>query len=138
MRPCGVRFLIRFSWPAAGAAGTVRPMIFENFRPWVELVIVLWNCALTGVLWLRKPGVDAARAVDELRVDMDGRLYRQAQQITAIQTHMEHMPTNDELVALEGAVKEINERAAGLARNMDTVRASLHRIEDYLLRGKRA
>mgnify|MGYP000152539587 CR=1 FL=1 len=111
--------------------------MFESLRPWIELCIVLWNCALTGVLWLRKPGVDAAQAVEALRVDMDRRMHDQARQITGIEAHMEHMPTNDELAALEGAIKEVNERGAGLARNMDTVRISLHRIEDFLLKERR-
>jgi hypothetical protein len=112
-------------------------MNFDNVRDWIGLGVVLWNCGLTAVLWLRKPGEAAAVAVDALRDDVDGKLKKQAEQITEIRAHMEHMPTNEELKELEGTVREINERTTGLARNMDTVRASLTRIEDWLLRERR-
>lgn len=109
-------------------------MLLDSVRPWIELAIVLWNVGLTAAVWLRKPGEDAGRAVKELRDDMDDKLKTQGSQITEMRTHMQHMPTNDELLELEGSVKEISERTAGLQRNMDAVRASLTRIEDYLLR----
>lgn len=113
-------------------------MILDIARPWIELSIVLWNLGLTAALWLRKPGTDAGKAVNELREDMDEKLKHQGSQITEMRAHMQHMPTNDELLELEGTVKEISERTAGLQRNMDAVRASLTRIEDYLLRERRA
>lgn len=112
-------------------------MTFDHLQAWIGLVLVLWNCGLSAALWLRKPGNDAAVAVGVLRDDMDERLKAQASQITEIRAHMEHMPTNEELMQLEGTVKQINERTTGLADNMATVRASLHRIEDFLLRERR-
>jgi len=104
---------------------------------WLQLAIVVWNCGLTGALWLRKPGQDAAVAVEALRIDVDGKFDSQNKTIAEIQTNMRHMPSNEDLAKLEGTVKEINERTVGLTRNMDTVRASLTRIEDFLLRGGR-
>lgn len=104
---------------------------------WLQVALVAWNFVLTAALWLRKPGEDAARAVDALRDDMDKRLKDAGAQITEIRAHMEHMPSNDELLRLEGAVREVNERTAGLHRNIDTMNSSLRRIEDYLLRDRR-
>lgn len=111
-------------------------MSIEIFRPWIELSIVLWNCGLTAVLWMRKPGVDAAREVQKLRMDFDLNLKLQADQIIEMRAHMQHMPKTEELIKLEGTLRQLNERANGLAENMTTVRASLHRIEDFLLRHK--
>src|SRR5574337_259608 len=112
-------------------------MNYDVIRPWIELSIVLWNCGLTAAMWLRQPGVEAARAVDELRSDVDTRLQEQGTRITEIRTHMEHMPTSEELLELEGTVRQINERTSGLTEGMATVRSSLVRIEDYLLRERR-
>lgn len=110
----------------------------DDAIPWIQLGIVLWNCGLTAVLWLRKPGEDAADAVDALRGELHSGLRAQASDITEIRAHMAHMPTNDELLQLEGTVKQINERTQSLAANMKTVREALTRIEDYLLRERRA
>ena len=101
---------------------------------WLQLAIVVWNCGLTAALWLRKPGIDAGQAVDELRTDMDSRFKHLDKQVVEIRAHMTHMPTTSELAKLEGVVANLNERATGLHDNMITVRASLVRIEDYLLR----
>lgn len=97
----------------------------KNPQLWLAVLALLWNCALTAALWLRKPGVDAGKAVDELR----GRL-------TTIEAHMQHMPTNEELATLEGMVKQLNERTEGLSEAISTVRTQLNRIENYLLTPK--
>lgn len=108
-----------------------------DFRTVLEVLIVLWNCGLTLVVWMRKPGEDAGAAVDALREDVDQRLNEQSAAITEIRAHMEHMPTSEELKELEGAVKQIDERTRGMADSMTTVRSALSRIEDYLLRQAR-
>lgn len=113
-------------------------MSFDHFRDWLGLIIVLWNCGLTAVIWLRKPGQDATRAVQSLRADVDGKFEGQNKTIAEIQAHMAHMPSNEDLAELAGTVREVAERTAGLTRNMDTVRLSLNRIEDFLLRGTRS
>jgi len=111
-------------------------MNFDSFRDWLGPVMVIWNFALTAVLWLRKPGNDAVQAVGALRKDVDMKLETQSKTIAEIQAHMKHMPTNEELAELEGTVRQINERTTGLADSMTTVRTSLHRIEDFLLRNR--
>lgn len=101
---------------------------------WLQLAIVIWNCGLTAALWLRKPGIDAGQAVEELRDDMDTRFKHLDTQVVEIRAHMTHMPTTSEMAKLEGVVSNLSERTIGLHDNMITVRASLVRIEDYLLR----
>lgn len=111
-------------------------MNFNEPSLWLQFAIVVWNCGLTGALWLRKPGIDAGQAVDELRIDIDQRLMQLGEQVVEMRTHMTHMPTSQELIKLEGTVGNISERTVALGDNMVTVRASLVRIEDYLLRSK--
>jgi hypothetical protein len=109
-------------------------MTFESAQGWLQFAIVLWNTGLTAAIWLRKPGTDAGMAVDRMRVDFDIRINNLVAQIAEIRSHMSHMPDSEELAALEGTVKQIHERTSSLADGMGTVRASLTRIEDYLLR----
>lgn len=99
----------------------------------LTLVNTVATMVIVLVLWLRKPGDDArgetaalARKVDEANADHRNRL-------TAIEASLKHMPTSEELSELEGNVKAITERTEGLIEAIATIRASLARIETYLL-----
>lgn len=109
-------------------------MTLDDSLIWIQLGTVLWNCGLTAVLWLRKPGEDAARAVEAMGDEVEAKLRSQAQKITEICAHMEHMPTTEEIARLEGTMRQVNERISGLADGMKMMRSSLLRIDDYLMR----
>lgn len=111
-------------------------MSFDNIGPWVSLLLLVWNAAISAVLWLRKPGEVAARAVDTLRIEHDARLQAHSQRLTEMQAHMDHMPTSEELRVLEGTVKEVAQRTHGIADGMQTMRSTLNRIEDFLLKSR--
>lgn len=102
-------------------------------RFWLDLVQWLVTLALAVSVWLRKPGEDAGRAVAELRDDIDRRLQSHTARLTEIEAHMEHMPTDEELAKLEGAIQTLDERTRGMAERMGVMAASLQRIETYLL-----
>lgn len=110
-------------------------LIADN-RFWLDLVQWLVTLGLAITVWLRKPGEDAGKAVDALRADHDQRLHQHGQRLTEIEAHMEHMPTTEDLKELEGTVKEIGERTAGIADGMGTMRATLARIETFLLHSR--
>jgi predicted nucleic acid-binding Zn-ribbon protein len=109
-------------------------MNLSDPREWLQFGLLVWNVGLTAAVWLRKPGMDAARAVQELRIDIDIRMKNHSDQIIEMRTHMSHMPTTDQLTTLKSTVTQINERSVGLNDAMLTMRTSLGRIEDYLLR----
>lgn len=111
-------------------------MNWTDPRFWVDLVQGLVTAALAVSVWLRKPGEDAGRAVAELRDDVDEQLKRHADRLTEIEAHMEHMPTDQELVKLEGVIKQLDERTKGLANQMSTMAGQLQRIETYLLNNR--
>lgn len=110
--------------------------LLQDPRLWLELLVLVWNVALTLAVWLRKPGEDAARAVIDLRTQLATELATLASRLTVVETDMEHMPTKEELARLEGTVKQIDERTEGLAEGLSTVRTQLNRIENYLLSSK--
>jgi hypothetical protein len=110
--------------------------MFEGLKPWLDLVQWVFTVALGLFVWLRKPGEDAGAAVATLRADHDQRLHQHAARLTEIEAHMEHMPTSEELKELEGTVREIGQRTAGIADSMTTMRATLARIETYLLHSR--
>lgn len=72
--------------------------------------------------FLRKPGEDAKMEVAEVK-----------ERLVKLEERTQHMPDSEELAKLEGMVKQVDERTAGLAAAIDTIRVSQQRIESYLL-----
>lgn len=97
---------------------------------------IVWNIGLTLVVWLRKPGEDASVAVDQLGSDLKRSIAAHAERLAEIETHMEHMPSSEELAKLAGTVMEINARSEHQGEQLRTVSAALTRIETYLLHNR--
>jgi hypothetical protein len=74
------------------------------------------------LLWLRKPGQDAARAAEAVKGRVD-----------VLEERLKHMPTSDELSDLEGTVKAIKASMDGLAAAQLALAGTAARIEHYLL-----
>lgn len=109
----------------------------QNLQTWLGVGLTLWTAGLTLVVWLRKPGADASVAVAALEADQRVRHHALNDRVTTLEERVRHMPTSDELSDLEGTVKAINERTEGLAEAVTTIRASLARIESFLLHSKK-
>lgn len=74
------------------------------------------------VLWLRKPGQDAAGAVERL-----------SNRVAVMDEHLKHMPSATALAELEGAVEALKASLDGIAAMNETLRTALGRVETYLL-----
>lgn len=104
---------------------------------WLDVVQWVVTLGLAFTVWLRKPGTDAGLAVARLKDDMDNRLSAHSQRLTEIEAHMEHMATSEALMQLEGTVKQVVERTAGIDERLKTMRDTLARIETFLLNQSR-
>lgn len=110
--------------------------MLRDFRD-VLLVLNTLGLVLIGVVtWLRKPGEEAAAAARTLDRKLDDTNHEHRNRLTMIESQLKHMPTSDELSALEGDVKAINERTKWQADEIETIRATVTRIESYLLNAK--
>ena len=97
---------------------------------------IVWNIGLTLIVWLRKPGEDAGAAVSQLAAELKKDIAQHSARLAEIETHMEHMPSSEELAKLEGMVLDINARTEAQSEQLRTVSASLTRIETYLLNNR--
>lgn len=104
---------------------------------WLDVVQWVVTLGLAFTVWLRKPGTDAGLAVHKLKDDMDTRLSAHSQRLIEIEAHMEHMATSEALMQLEGTVKQVVERTAGIDERLKTMRDTLARIETFLLNQSR-
>lgn len=108
-------------------------MLGQDNRLWLDLVQWLFTLGLGLVVWLRRPGEDAGKAVAELRDALAAQTQDHSGRITRIETHMAHMPDEGEFRQLEGQVKEIGQRLHGIHESLGPIRSTLTRIEDFLL-----
>ena len=69
-------------------------------------------------------------AVEALRSDLDGGM-RHVEEI------VRHVPTSTDFATLEGDVRALAAKVEGFTEMQLGMRHTLHRIEDYLLKGKR-
>ena len=118
------------------------------FTPWIFAAIGVISLVLNGglawLVWVRKPGEEASRAVqsttervaDLLRqhqAELERRLQDQHGRISELEVTVRHMPSADEVRRLDGLVKVIDERTTGMQEGMRGMRASLGRIESWIV-----
>lgn len=101
-------------------------MIVEQFLTPSLLMDIAQTIAVVW-LWLRKPGQEAGVKVDAV----EGR-------VDVLEERIRHMPTTNELTELEGTVNAIKATLDGMQQSQDVQRATLARIESYLLSHGRA
>ena len=105
----------------------------RDARDWPLLLNILGTLGVGVVTWLRKPGGEAMSAVRALEKALADSNSEHRNRLTAIDAQLKHMPTSEELSDLEGDVKAINERTKWQSDEIETIRATLARIETYLL-----
>lgn len=117
-----------------------------DWKLWSSLAQWLVTGALAIVMWTRKPGEDAAKAVEALRREsgddidavqqaMGSDMAAIRERVTRLEEHIKHVPTSDELSELEGEVKAMSATVHAVAESIGTIRLTLNRIETYILNG---
>lgn len=77
------------------------------------------------VMWLRKPGKDAGKLAEEV-----------ANRVAILELRMQHLPTDKQVLALDGSLQAIKATVAAIDQRQDGHDKVLGRIEQYLLSQK--
>lgn len=85
----------------------------------------LFTAVIGLVVWLRKPGEDAGKAVADV-----------ASRVLVIEERHKHMPTSEELADLAGTVKALQTEVGGVRESQGSIKSQLNRIESFLLSNK--
>lgn len=105
----------------------------KTVSDWAQWLVM---AVISLVVWLRKPGEDAKGAVAILRGWAEAQLSGLVGRLTEVETHLQHMPTSEQLAKLEGTVKQIEARTEGLADAFSQVRRQLDRMETFMLENR--
>lgn len=102
----------------------------------VELTVVLATGVNTAVLFLRKPGQQAAEEVKTLRQHVDHQYSEVHTELAVLRERMENVPTGRELEALAGEVSALTVKTDAMTEAQKTIHSQLNRIENFLLTQK--
>ena len=102
------------------------PFWFEVLRWGVTLLLAL-------VVWLRKPGEQAAQAVNLL----NGVVAKLQEEVRVLQERIQHMPTDEELALLKGDVATIKAEVKGVSQLLERVEHQNTLIHQHLLNNSR-
>lgn len=112
-------------------------MNFSDPEFWLKVLLVVWNAALTGAFWLRKPGQDAQQAV----VALDRRLVEENAQfdrrLVVIEETIKHLPTGEEMAEVKNIVVRVESVCEGQNALLNALDMRSRRMEDFLLNQKR-
>lgn len=117
--------------------------------PKLLLDLAQWAVTLGLALfvWLRKPGEDASAAVTKLREEISDALNAlrlshaaaisdHAERLVKMETHIHHMPDDNDFRAMETRVAELSAGVRNLTESLTPIRAQLTRIEEFLLHSR--
>lgn len=101
-----------------------------DFTPALMILMFLWNVGLTIVGFARRPGDEAVKAAKESQQEMESLKGR----VSVLETHFEHLPTSHEVAELKAAAREMRATQMALQESVDSVRKTVHLIDEHLRR----
>lgn len=100
---------------------------------WFEVLRWLVTLLLALVVWLRKPGEQAAQAVQLV----DASVTKLQAEVRVLQERIQHMPTDEELAQLKGDVSAIKAEVKGVSALLERVEHQNNLIHQHLLNNSR-
>lgn len=117
-------------------------MIFDgdNLRFLIALAISTVGAIYT---WIATRDKDNSQHIDAVEKTLGRRIAEHGNRLGGVEKDVEvmktvlaHMPDKDEFAELQGDMKALKVAQESVADQVRTVRASLNRIEDFLLNGR--
>jgi hypothetical protein len=123
-------------------------MDWDSIKSSVLIANTIGSILIAAVLWLRKPGQEAAKDVAALRaelqtqhreitVELQSRHEDMSARLTVLEERVEHMPKARELSQLHGSLQSLAAHMRANAEATTAMRASVSRLEDHLLSSNR-
>jgi hypothetical protein len=96
----------------------------------INIVLTL---SIAAVMWLRKPGEDSAKAVQAESEARRISMAELATRVSRIEETLKHMPTNEELMRLDGSLRESNARSEAMQSQLSAQSNQLTLIQRFLM-----
>jgi len=85
------------------------------------------------VTYLRKPGTDASAALDAAQQSWAAERAQLQRDLHDLRVRLEHTAASEELIELEGTVRELAERTRGMSESLGLLVKGIERVESFLM-----
>jgi len=116
---------------------------YEAGRFWLGVLNALGTVAVFGYTWFATRDKDNAQHIKAVEEALSQRIAAYSLKMTDLNTKvvgieqtLKYMPSQDEISELQGDMKAIKANQEATQREWHTIRQSLNRIEDFLLKAK--
>lgn len=114
---------------------------YEAGRFWLGILNALGTVAVFGYTWFATRDKDNAQHIKAVEEALSQRIAEYGAKmndmntkVVSIEQTLKYMPSQDEISELQGDMKAIKANQEATQREWHTIRLSLNRIEDFLLK----
>lgn len=102
---------------------------------WLQVVAVVGFPTMSAIYtWVATRDKDNSAHIKAVEEALGKRMTEHASRIDRIETAVQYMPTPQQMSELQGDVQAMQATQEAIQRDIHTVRTSLTRIEDFLLK----
>lgn len=116
---------------------------YEAGRFWLGVLNILGTVAVFAYTWFATRDKDNAQHIKAVETALSNRIAEYSvkmndltNRVSGVEQTLKYMPSQDEISELQGDMKAIKANQEATQREWHTIRQSLNRIEDFLLKAK--
>lgn len=109
-------------------------MDYEQIKFWLQALNMLGVVGVAVYTWIATSDKDNSQHIKAVEEAMTRRIAELVSRLDRVETSMQHIPTQQELASLQGDMKSMKTAQDAMRDDFRTVRQSLTRIEDFLLK----
>ncbi len=116
---------------------------YDAGRFWLGVLNALGTLAVFGYTYFATRDKDNAQHIKAVETALSNRIAEHilkmtelTSRVTTVEQTLKYMPSQDEISELQGDMKAIKANQEATQREWHTIRQSLNRIEDFLLKAK--
>lgn len=107
---------------------------YDAGRFWLGMLNILGTVAVFAYTWIATRDKDNTKHIKAVEEVMNTRLAEYGNRMINVEQALKYMPSQDEISELQGDMKAIKANQEATQREWHTIRLSLNRIEDFLLK----
>lgn len=109
-------------------------MDYEQLTFWMAAINMLGVVGAVIYTWIATSDKDNSQHIKAVEEAMTRKIVEHSSRLDRVETSLEHIPTQQELAELQGDMKSVKTAQDAIREDFRTVRQSLNRIEDFLLK----